>query len=323
MLERAWYGGAWWSMLLLPFSALFWLISSLRRSLYTLGVLSQPELTVPVIIVGNISIGGTGKTPVVAWLVQQLLARGYQPGIVSRGYGGSHTGRARILSVEDDAALVGDEPLLLAQKTGVPVCVATDRPAGVRKLTETGVNIVVADDGLQHYRMRRDVELIVIDAERGLGNGYLLPAGPLRESSARLKTADAVILNGQSSQYKGVSFSLSGDSLVSLAGDNSRELSSFSGKQVWGIAGIGNPQRFYKVLESAGLQVDPVSVPDHGVADLQALSDKKHQPLIMTEKDAVKYAFQAPEEAWYLPVEAEFSADDTAALMRIITAKLA
>jgi tetraacyldisaccharide 4'-kinase len=318
----SWYADSWLSVLLLPFSWVFACLIAVRRSLYQRDIFTRPPLAVPVIVVGNISVGGTGKTPVVAWLAQQLTQLGYRPGIVSRGYGGSYQGPPLIITADHDPALVGDEPVMLARQTGLPVCVAADRVAAVNAVVTEGVNVVIADDGLQHYRMRRVAELLVIDGERGLGNGRLLPAGPLRESADRLAEVDAVFLNGSNPHIEGTVFSLAGNELTGLVDGSSRELSSFAGTRVWALAGIGNPQRFYSRLEAAGLQLDTVPLEDHGVCVLDDLTSRRQQPILMTEKDAVKYRQSAPDNVWFLPVRAVFDQADTTTLMRMLTAKL-
>jgi tetraacyldisaccharide 4'-kinase len=320
--ETCWYSGSWLSVLLLPFSWVFAGITLVRRFLYDKNILPRPQLPVPVIVVGNISVGGTGKTPVVAWLAKQLAAQGYRPGIVSRGYGGSYQGPPRLVVADDDPAVVGDEPLMLVQQTGLPVCIAADRVAAVQAIAAQDVNVVIADDGLQHYRLRRVVEWVVVDGERALGNGRLLPAGPLRESAQRLKHVDAVLLNGNNSGLNGVAFNLEGADIVSINDGGRRSLSAFSGARVWALAGIGNPQRFYRRLEKAGLVLDLVPVSDHGVLDLHKLIGEREQPILMTEKDAVKYQRNPPAGVWFLQVEAVFEPAEAANLLQSVTARL-
>jgi tetraacyldisaccharide 4'-kinase len=318
-IESCWYGGSGGAYLLVPFAWVYGLITTIRRSLYASGLLRSPELPVPVIIVGNITVGGTGKSPIVAWLAQQLTNAGYKPGIVSRGYGGSHSGGPLLVDTESNAELVGDEPLMLAQLTGCPVCICADRVAAVNAVAEHGATVVIADDGLQHYRLRRSVELVVVDGQRGFGNGKLLPAGPLRENLQRIEQADALLVNGGSAAIDGVDFKLVSGDLLSVAGSESRPLEEFAGQRVWAVAGIGNPRRFYSMLTSAGLEVDPVDVEDHGKYPLESLLARRDQPILMTQKDAVKYSSSAPMNSWYLPVEVEFSATDTANLLQLIT----
>lgn len=314
--ESVWYGGRGTPVLLLPFSWLFALLTGIRRSLYSAGIFRRPLLPVPVIVVGNINVGGTGKTPVVAWLAQQLRAAGYRPGIVSRGYGAVNSSVARLVE-SDDATVYGDEPVLLSILTGCPVCIAADRVSAVERVAREGVNIVISDDGLQHYRMRRNAEIIVVDAERGFGNGHLMPAGPLRESVGRVSLADAVAVNGSSSDIEGCSFELIPTDAVSLAASLRKPLTEFAGQRVWAVAGIGNPGRFVRALEAAGLQVDVTELPDHGTILLDDLLARRSQPIFMTQKDAVKYPDCALAEVWYVPVEAVFSQADAEQLLNL------
>jgi tetraacyldisaccharide 4'-kinase len=245
---------------------------------------------VPVIVVGNITVGGTGKTPVTAWLVELCRAAGYRPGIVSRGYGGRPASEPRLVSPTDDAREVGDEPLLLRRLTGAPVCVHADRVAAGQRLVAEGVNVVIADDGLQHYRLHRDLEIAVLDGERQLGNGFVLPAGPLREPAGRLSEIDLVLVHagpvgpGQFSLQSRIS------GLRALDDSAACTLDALSGQRVRAVAGIGNPARFYAQLAAAGLEVLPVPVADHGRVDLDLLGSESRVPIVMTEKDAVKYA---------------------------------
>jgi len=288
-LQALWYGRSPLAWLLLPFAAVFGLVTGLRRLAYRAGWFSVHRLTVPVVIVGNITVGGTGKTPVTAWLVHLFVAAGLRPGIVSRGYGGRPAPEPRLVSADDDAADVGDEPLLLRRQTGVPVCVHPDRVAAGRRLVAEGVNVVIADDGLQHYRLHRDLEIVVLDGERRLGNGLLLPAGPLRESAARLRTVDLVLVNGGRAGEGEYGMQSRISQLRALDGSVHCALDVLRGQAVRAVAGIGNPARFHAQLAAAGLQVEAVLVPDHGRIDLEALARSSAVPIVMTEKDAVKY----------------------------------
>jgi tetraacyldisaccharide 4'-kinase len=264
-LPDIWYSDSRLALLLLPLAWLYGLATALRRFAYTHDLLRRPGLPVPVVIVGNISVGGTGKTPLVAWLSQRLREAGYIPGIVSRGYGSAGGADGpQLVGAGDDPHRYGDEAVLLAELTGCPVCVGSDRVAAVRHIARQGVTVVISDDGLQHYRMRRNFELVVIDGQRGLGNGHLLPAGPLRESAQRLQTVDAVVLNGGEHDPAALNFVLQPEDAVNLANGSTRPLAGFASQRVWAVAGIGNPDRFNTQLEKAGIQVDPVFVPDHG-----------------------------------------------------------
>ena len=276
--------------MLLPFTALFRVLVGSRRFAYQAGWLRTQRLSVPVIVVGNLTAGGTGKTPVTAWLVEFCRAAGFRPGIVSRGYGGRPSKAPRLVSPADDAADVGDEPLLLCRQTGAPVCVHPDRVAAGRRLLELGVDVVIADDGLQHYRLHRDLEIAVLDGERRLGNGFLLPAGPLREPAARLQSVDLVLVNGGVARAGEYSLESRIGGLRTLGGGAECALEALRGQAVRTVAGIGNPARFHAQLAAVGLRVQPIPVPDHGRVDLAALCRDSDVPIIMTEKDAVKYA---------------------------------
>jgi tetraacyldisaccharide 4'-kinase len=313
-----WYGKPGLLLLLMPFAWLFALLATLRRLAYQRGLWSRPQLPVPVIVVGNVTVGGTGKTPVVVWLARQLRAAGYRPGIVSRGYGATAGSQSPVMVSGQDSSRYGDEPVLLAAQTGCPVCIGKNRVAAVQRVAQEDVNVVLADDGLQHYRMRRTAEIVVVDGARGFGNGHLLPVGPLREPVSRLQGADAVLLNGASAAVAGLVFHLEHADMRSLADDTSRPLTDLAGKRVWAVAGIGNPERFTLTLENAGLAVDSVSVPDHGTIDLQALRAQRAQPILMTEKDAVKYRGAGANDAWYLPVEACFAPEDKEKLLGLL-----
>jgi tetraacyldisaccharide 4'-kinase len=320
-VEARWYSNKGAFLPLLVLSWPFALLSSLRRRLYKIGFLKSPELPLPVVVVGNINIGGTGKTPIVAWLARQLINAGYKPGIVSRGYGATRSKRPKLVQ-STNTKEYGDEPVLLSALLGCPVCVGIDRVAAVQRIAREGVDIVISDDGLQHYRMRRVMEIVVVDAERGFGNGQLLPAGPLREPVNRVSEADALIINGQPSQLSGYFFWLEQQGMVNLKTGDRQPLAALSGQRVWAVAGIGNPARFTRQLVVAGLEVDEVAVPDHGSVSLEGLVEKKDQPVLMTEKDAVKYKVKSLANIWYVPVSAVCSEKDSLELMEILRTKL-
>jgi tetraacyldisaccharide 4'-kinase len=307
-VEARWYGNIGVLAILLPLSWAFALLAKLRRLAYRSGMFKRPELPVPVVVVGNVSVGGTGKTPVVAWLAEELAAAGFRPGIVSRGYGGTPNAVPTLIRGQS-ADEVGDEPLLLSRLSRSPVCVCRDRVAAVNALAEQGVDVVISDDGLQHYRMRRHVELIVVDGDRGFGNGRLLPAGPLREPVSRMVEADAVLVNGGVGRVAGIKFGLEESNPVELCSNEPRPWVEFTGVRVWCVAGIGNPTRFRTILEARGLSVDMAEVPDHGTADLKKLLELRHQPIFMTEKDAVKYP-QPEANIWAVPVTVSFQPAD-------------
>jgi tetraacyldisaccharide 4'-kinase len=311
-IEQLWYGKSKVAWLLLPLSAIFWLLSSLRRFAYQRGLLKQQRLNAPVIIVGNISVGGTGKTPFTLWLCRYLQQAGFRPGIISRGYG-ANISQPLLVAPGNIASEVGDEPLLLAQLSGCPVVVCPNRPAAGRfLLAQTDCNIIISDDGLQHYALARDLELVLVDGLRGLGNGWLLPAGPLRETAARLADVDLVIANSQMQPIADGVMLLKAAAAQALDGSG-RVLSP---QPVTLLAGIGNPERFVKTAEAAGFEVKACRFfADHHAfspADLADISG----PILMTEKDAVKCRAFATAQCFSLGVSAE---PDQAVLTKLST----
>jgi tetraacyldisaccharide 4'-kinase len=310
-LERCWYGRGPGTFLLLPLAFLFAAVSGLRRCLYRWHWLPVTRLPVPVVVVGNITVGGSGKTPLVIWLVERLRAAGLRPGVVSRGYGGGVAGVAGVAAVHSDSppAAVGDEPVLIARRTGCPVWVGRRRGEAALALLarHPEVDVVIADDGLQHYALHRDVELVVVDGRRGFGNGHLLPAGPLREPVRRLNGVDAVVVNGEQecrfdSAAPAFGMALQGRAFWNLNTPGLvRDADQFKVERVEAVAGIGHPQRFFDHLRRLGLQVVGRAFPDHHAfrpADLPAGT------VLMTEKDAVKCAAWAPATAWALRIDA-------------------
>jgi tetraacyldisaccharide 4'-kinase len=311
-LQRRWYSQQPPPLLLQPLAALYGAIAQSRR--HKLEATRAP-LAVPVIIVGNISIGGTGKTPLVIWLVERLREWGFRPGVISRGYGGRAGHYPLRVSADTDAALCGDEPLLIALRTGVPLAVDPDRVAAAQLLIAGGeVDVLIADDGLQHYRLSRQLEFCVVDGARGLGNGALLPAGPLREAPSRLRDVDLVIVNGAGfdAGANSVRFDLQADRLRNLLDGSQRALADFAGQAVHAVAGIGNPERFFVSLEAAGLRVQRHVFDDHHRYRREELEFGDELPLLMTEKDAVKCRAFAQGRWWALPVSAALSPADAA-----------
>ncbi|MBT9614396.1 MAG: tetraacyldisaccharide 4'-kinase [Burkholderiales bacterium] len=309
-LERQWYRWTPWHVILLPLSLAFWLLSTLRRALYRLGWIASVKLPAPVIVVGNIAVGGTGKTPLVIALIALLKEQGYRPGIISRGYRGKST-LPRPVRSDSDPAEVGDEPVLLAMKTACPVWIGQNRvEAGMALLgSHPEVNVIVSDDGLQHYRMQRDVEVVVIDAERWFGNGQLLPAGPLREPPLRLKQADVVVINGwlpgAPLQRREFTMQLNGDLFYNLRNPTLRARPEiFVGQTVHAVAGIGHPERFFKHLKKLGMRFSEHPFPDHHAFTPRDLAFHESDVILMTEKDAVKCVDFAGDNVWVLPIEA-------------------
>ncbi|GGC02985.1 tetraacyldisaccharide 4'-kinase [Marinobacterium zhoushanense] len=308
-LERSWYAGAWWLKLFRPLSALFRFLAARQRLARTA---QQWHAPVPVIVVGNITLGGSGKTPVTLALIEMLRARGYKPGVVSRGYGGKPPKYPFAVTVDTSPAQGGDEPCLIVQRTGVPLVIDPDRPAAVRALLEeSDCNIVISDDGLQHYALGRDLELAVVDARRGLGNGRCVPEGPLREPPERLAQVDRVILNGVGAfSFAGAShMQLVPGKLVELTTERELGSDQWTGShRVHALAGIGHPARFFDTLRTLGF--DPIEHPlrDHASIEPEQLRFEPELPLIMTEKDAVKCRGWSPAHCWALRVDARFDA---------------
>jgi len=320
-LQRHWYHITPLHLLLLPISLLFHLIVATRRLLFRCGILSSVKLPVPVIIVGNITVGGTGKTPLTLWLAEQLLANGWHPGIISRGFGGSGSKPQEVLPGSDPAA-VGDEPVLMAQRLLCPVWVGRDRPAAAHALllAHPECDIILSDDGLQHYRLQRDVEIAVVDGLRRFGNGFLLPAGPLREAPSRLREVDAVVINGGKAEPNEYLMQLEGMHFYNLLNPEiTATAADFDGQAVHAIAGIGHPERFFRHLNKLGLTVQTHSYPDHHHYSAADLAYEGSNALLMTEKDAVKCSAFADEKCWVLRVDAHLDP----ALTQLILKKIA
>jgi tetraacyldisaccharide 4'-kinase len=316
-LQQQWYCPGFWHLLLAPLAWVFWLVSGLRRLCYRVGLLRSYKLRAPVVVVGNISVGGTGKTPLVIWLAEALKRKGFSPAIISRGYGGS-SGSVMDVHADSDPTIAGDEPVLLAKRSQCPVWVGRDRVKIAQTLLKAHpeCNVIISDDGLQHYRLQRDFEIAVIDGSRGLGNGWLLPAGPLRERSSRLKTVDAIVYNGGELPLNTFSMRLESMSFHNLSDPTKTIVAAdFSGKNIHAIAGIGNPARFFQQLSDLGLKFASQAFPDHHAFRLADLQNIKADAILMTEKDAVKCAAFAEAHWWYLPVNAVV---DEALVTRVI-----
>lgn len=297
-------------MLLLPLAGLFAAVTALRRAAWRHGLLRAQHPGVPVIVVGNITAGGTGKTPLILWLAAFLHSQGRRPGIVSRGYGARRSDVREVLP-DGMPQEYGDEPCLLARRAGCPVWVGSDRAAVARALlaAHPETDVILSDDGLQHYRLARDFEIAVIDGARGLGNGWPLPAGPLREPASRLATVDAVVINGGSRNSpwpQALPMHLNGDRFRNLLQpQQSVTAAHFSRRRVHAIAGIGNPQRFFAQLGQLGISCMPREFPDHHPYTAQDLAFADDGEIVMTEKDAVKCAPFANARHWALVIDAE------------------
>lgn len=299
----------------------FKLLAALRHTLYLTGILRSERLPLPVVVVGNITVGGSGKTPLTLWLVQQLQQHGLQPGVVSRGHGGS--GRVREVLPDSDAAEVGDEPLLIKRRAQLPVFVGRDRVAAGLALIKAHpeCDLILSDDGLQHYQLARDFEIAVQDG-RGLMNGWPLPAGPLREPPSRLARVDALVINGADLLPNATRLPpqfvmlLLGDTFYALADpQQTRAAEDLAGLRLAAVAGIGDPQRFFAHLEGLGLTCEPYPFPDHHRFNAADLAGIDADALLMTEKDAVKCAGLTDRPVWVLPVSARVEPDLAALVM--------
>ncbi|WPO49818.1 tetraacyldisaccharide 4'-kinase [Pseudomonas sp. S1Bt23] len=328
-LLAAWYNGHPALKLLQPLEWLYRRVVVRKRERFLAGESNVYQPPVPLVVVGNITVGGTGKTPLILWLIEHCRRSGLRVGVVSRGYGAKPPQWPWRVTAEQSAAVAGDEPLLIVQRSGVPLMIDPDRSRAVRALLAAEpLDLILSDDGMQHYRMARDLELVLIDAARGLGNRRCLPAGPLREPVERLQSVDAVLYNGTSDDREdGFAFRLVPTALVNLQSGERRGLEHFApGQALHAVAGIGNPQRFFTTLETLHWQPVPHAFADHAEYSAQALSFTPALPLVMTEKDAVKCrAFAAP-DWWYLAVDAvpspAFVAWFDTQLMRLLPARL-
>jgi tetraacyldisaccharide 4'-kinase len=301
---RHWYRRGALAWLLWPASLAFAFLVLGRRLLFRLRILRSVHAGIPVVVVGNLTVGGSGKTPLVLWIAEFLKARGWSPAIVSRGYGGSAQAPLAA-TVAAEPAEVGDEPVVLARRSGCPVWVGPDRAKVVEALRaqHPEVDVVVLDDGLQHYRLRRDVEIAVVDS-RGFGNGFLLPAGPLREPRRRLRSVDAVVSHGAA--IKGYAMELQGDVAHRMTDARDRQpLQAWRGQKVHVVAGIGHPSRFFIQVGRLGPKVAPHPFADHHRFLPEELEFGDEAPVLMTEKDAVKLRRHARANWWVLPVTAK------------------
>ncbi len=300
---KFWYRRGLLAWLLWPASLVFLLGVCARRLLYILRLFKSAHPGIPVIVVGNLTVGGSGKTPLVLWIAAFLRGQGWSPGIVSRGYG-AVVNEPRAATVASEAREVGDEPIVLSRRSGCPVWVGPERVqvAALLRAAHRDVDVLVLDDGLQHYAMRRDLEIVVVDG-RGFGNGFLLPAGPLREPTSRLRSVQAVVSHG--SAVTGYAMKLEGHQVHRMTDARERRvLESFAGQKVHAVAGIGDPNRFFLHLAAAGIKVLPHPFPDHHAFAARDLAFGDELPVMLTEKDAVKLRSAARPHWWVLPVSA-------------------
>lgn len=310
-LVSAWYQGHPGLALLRPLELVYRCVVQRKRARFLAGQGQIYRAPVPLIVVGNVTVGGTGKTPLILWLIEQCQARGLRVGVISRGYGARPPQLPWRVRAEQTAAEAGDEPLLIVQRSGVPLMIDPDRSRAARALlADEPLDLLLSDDGLQHYRLARDLELVLIDAARGLGNGHCLPAGPLREPAQRLESVDACLYNGAPSDPAGgYAVTLEPTALVNLRSGERRPLDHFPpGQALHAVAGIGNPQRFFATLEALHWRPIAHAFADHAPYSAELLDFSPALPLLMTEKDAVKCRAFAGEDWWYLAVDARPSA---------------
>ncbi|CAE6907521.1 4'-bis-phosphate (lipid IVA) [Vibrio sp. B1FLJ16] len=323
MIEKIWFGNhplkyLLWP-LLWPLSLLFGAISQAKRKQYQTGKKVPYKAPVPVVVVGNITAGGNGKTPVVVWLVEQLQQLGYKPGVVSRGYGAKAPEYPLVVDMDTPAKYCGDEPKLIRSRTGAPVAVDPVRSNAVKALLEVGVDIIITDDGLQHYALARDIELVIVDGNRRFGNESLIPLGPLREGVERLGEVDFVITNGGQAHSGEIAMSLAPSKAINLKTAQHVEVSELD--DLVAFAGIGHPPRFFNTLSVMNADVKVTK----GFADHQDFDQLELEALalqganvIMTEKDAVKCREYAQDNWWFLPVSAQFDVNDAEKILNRI-----
>jgi len=331
-VQKIWYGGSRLRWLLLPFTWIYAAIIKVRRFLYSSGVFRSQRVSAPVVIIGNITVGGTGKTPLTIWLAQQLAARGYKPGIISRGYRGMVGPKPMEVTADSDPAVVGDEAVLMANRSECPVVVHPDRVAAAKLAIALGANVIVSDDGLQHYRLARDFEITVVDGTRRHGNRQLLPAGPLREPVSRLQTCDQTLVQRESddspeglygtSDHPPIDFRLIAAAICRPDNSDIRNIGDFSGTKVHAIAGIGNPERFFRLLEAHDIDVIRHPLPDHAEITPADLDFDDDLDVVMTEKDAVKCRSFDTSKCWHVPVDVAINDADTEDLLNRILQKI-
>lgn len=320
MIAKIWSGQNKLYWLQIPFSLLYGLIVLIRRKLYQLGIKKSQKLPVPVIIVGNLSVGGNGKTPLVIYLVEQLRRKGLHVGVISRGYGGKSAHYPLIIDENTTAKIAGDEPVLIYQRTQVPLAISPNRYQAAQallqqcQLQQSKLDVIISDDGLQHYALQRDIEIVVIDAKRQFGNGWYLPAGPMRERPNRLKQVDYMIINGESNvdmnrwQTPLFTMKLEPSNIINLVTKEAKPLSELT--HICAMAGIGDPERFFTMLQQLGADLQHCAAfNDHQVYTKDQLQQilQPQQNLLMTEKDAVKCMAFAEQNWWYLPIDAQLS----------------
>lgn len=323
LIEQIWYSSHPLGWLLVPLGWIYAIVMTVRRWCYQTGIIAINPVDVPVIVVGNLAVGGTGKTPLVFWLVEYFRGRGLTPGIASRGYGGRFSSKPQQVRADSNPALVGDEPVLLARNTLSPVVIASRRRDAAEKLiTHYDCNLIICDDGLQHYALDRDIEIAMIDGLRRFGNGRCLPAGPLREPTGRMRQVDIVVSKFKSSQHEYRMDYTYGDLVALHDHEQQLPITEFSGQAVHALAGIGNPEGFFFYLRQQQLRPEEHVFPDHYDFQLRDLRFNDGSAVIMTEKDAIKCSRHVVEQGWrnywYLPVKASLPEAFTARLEELM-----
>lgn len=323
VVPKFWYQkNSLWFHILYPVSLIYRGLLLIRSYLYRCGIFKKYRSPVPVVIIGNITVGGTGKTPLVIELAKSLRMVGWNPGIVSRGYGGSCTDFPCVVTPSSDPAVVGDEPILLARGSECPVAIAPKRELAVRELIRYhNCDVIICDDGLQHYALARDIEIAVLDRARMLGNGHCLPAGPLREPVGRLHTVNFIVMNGGSDNDAYYSMDIIPGELCNLRSSACKTMQEYAGEKVHAVAGIGNPQRFFDQLRTFRVEVIEHAFPDHHAYQISDFDFQDELPVIMTEKDAVKCAKFARENFWYLPITAKLEERMLVAVKELLNKK--
>ncbi|HIL93607.1 MAG TPA: tetraacyldisaccharide 4'-kinase [Cycloclasticus sp.] len=320
--DSMWYGQRPIALLFVPLTWVFGLIVKLRSLAYNKGWFKSTRLSVPVIVVGNITVGGTGKTPLVIWLAELLKSAGYSPGVISRGYGGIASSWPQQVRADSDSRVVGDEAKILARRTGCPVAVGPNRADSAQALIDHHqCDVIISDDGLQHYALQRDIEIALVDGERRYGNCYLLPAGPLREPVKRLKTVDFVVCNGLANTDE-YSLKVEGAEAVNVTDEADKvALGSFKETPCHAVAGLGNPARFFSHLKKFELTFEPHIFPDHFKYTGKDINFNDDRPVLMTEKDAVKCTAIVNEKHWYVPIKAQMTKKFGLTLLSLIKEK--
>ncbi len=322
--NRIWYQTSDPPLLLKLLSLIYQSLIALRSKGYQRGLFKSSTIAVPVIVVGNLTVGGTGKTPLTLWLVNYLREQGYQPGVIARGYAGDYASQSNValVAANSDPLRYGDEAVLIATRTGCPVVVGKCRVASAQHLLlNSNCDVIISDDGLQHLALKRDIEIIVIDGMRQFGNQYCLPAGPLREPISRIHRVDFLVCNGDRFA-NATQMLITGDTITNLLDrDQQQPLSSLQNRPFHVVTGIGNPQRFFQALAQAGLTFNTRIFPDHHYFTGDDLHFDDDLPLLMTEKDAVKCYHLATENSWMLPVEAQLDSSFSQSLLQLLENK--